>query len=526
MSIWHIEQYKPKAPQAQPNLPSAYIWDSKRSLPDLQAGFRVQSSDQAWTPNPSYLFLENAARLPQIDPFSWGPEYENVLLDREEMNVGFKTKLDSLSKRDVNENEDGYPRMELPNFSAPLFSGLKRKLFEGKKEKVPGGPGGKTVKLQKGMYPKEEEMEYFPGKQPEDLFKDLEKNLDNVDTNTNDNNPSTEVEEKKTEESTKEEEKVQKKYFIQKQLSGGATYIYVTDNETQDKRMHKLVDEEIETQNVWFLEDDEYNLYYKTASGEGKVLNLLSLFQEGRITEDWSSSESQSPASEKKSFPSSPASPQVEPELTFGNFSTPSVLGIQKSTILEEKEFKENPFEPIFKASEENISKSPSPTYSFGSRSFPSESPVEAFESGQSTQTSSSGPSRYGAAISRFSFGQQNNVDSNNQGSMSEIVKEKLQKLQSQNIPISPSKSVSSPEKSGSSTPKSSMETSEPTTPEAVERAKSQKKFKEIQAFAKKLDVQPGTSYDITFKRIKEYYERANDSEGWKIFKKTYGTMQ
>jgi hypothetical protein len=145
MSIWHIEQYKPRPPIAQPSLESAYLEDSNRILPDLQAGFRIQSSDQARVPAPSYLFLENAARLPQMDPYAWGPAYEQVLQIREDRNKGIIPRLDSMSKRKGPENEDGYPMEEKPEYPQPIFGGIG---------------GGPTLKKGKtAIYPEQIEKE-------------------------------------------------------------------------------------------------------------------------------------------------------------------------------------------------------------------------------------------------------------------------------------------------------------------------------------------------------------------------------
>jgi hypothetical protein len=140
MSIWHIEQYKPRPPIAQPSLESAYLEDSNRILPDLQAGFRIQSSDQSRPPAPSYLFLENAVRLPQFDPYAWGSAYEQVLQTREDRNKGLIPRLDSMSKRKGAENEDGYKMEEKPEYPQPIF----------------GGIGGPTLKKGKtAIYPEE-----------------------------------------------------------------------------------------------------------------------------------------------------------------------------------------------------------------------------------------------------------------------------------------------------------------------------------------------------------------------------------
>lgn len=110
MSIWNIVEYKPRAPQAQGNLQSAYTVESDRIKPDLIAGFRVQSSDQNQYPNNSFLFLENAARLPQIDPFAWGGTYENILQVKEDYNRGFTPTLDCLSVRQQSQvSADGVP---------------------------------------------------------------------------------------------------------------------------------------------------------------------------------------------------------------------------------------------------------------------------------------------------------------------------------------------------------------------------------------------------------------------------------
>jgi hypothetical protein len=145
MSIWHIEQYKPRPPIAQPSLKSAYLEDSNRILPDLQAGFRIQSSDQARVPAPSYLFLENAARLPQMDPYAWGPAYEQVLQIREDRNKGIIPRLDSMSKRKGPENEDGYPMEEKPEYPQPMFGGI--------------GGGPRLKKGKTAIYPEEIEKE-------------------------------------------------------------------------------------------------------------------------------------------------------------------------------------------------------------------------------------------------------------------------------------------------------------------------------------------------------------------------------
>jgi hypothetical protein len=110
MSIWNIVEYKPRAPQAQGNLQSAYTVESDRVKPDLAAGFRVQNSDQNQYPNNSFLFLENAARLPQIDPFAWGDTYENILQVKEDYNRGFIPTLDCLSVRQQSQvSADGVP---------------------------------------------------------------------------------------------------------------------------------------------------------------------------------------------------------------------------------------------------------------------------------------------------------------------------------------------------------------------------------------------------------------------------------
>jgi hypothetical protein len=110
MSIWNIVEYKPRAPQAQGNLQSAYTVESDRVKPDLAAGFRVQHSDQNQFPNNSFLFLENAARLPQIDPYAWGDTYENILQVKEDYNRGFIPTLDCLSVRQQSQvSADGVP---------------------------------------------------------------------------------------------------------------------------------------------------------------------------------------------------------------------------------------------------------------------------------------------------------------------------------------------------------------------------------------------------------------------------------
>jgi hypothetical protein len=114
MSIWHIEEYKPRATQGSSALEAAYIWQNDRQLPDLEAGFRGVSSDQQPYPLPSYLFLENAARLPQIDPYAWGPQYEHVLLNREDHNEGMKPPMDVKSLRIIPVNIDGIPEGQLP----------------------------------------------------------------------------------------------------------------------------------------------------------------------------------------------------------------------------------------------------------------------------------------------------------------------------------------------------------------------------------------------------------------------------
>jgi hypothetical protein len=114
MSIWHIEEYKPRATQGSSALEAAYIWQNDRQLPDLEAGFRGVSSDQQPYPLPSYLFLENAARLPQIDPYAWGPQYEHVLVNREDHNEGTKPPMDVKSLRIIPVNIDGVPEGQLP----------------------------------------------------------------------------------------------------------------------------------------------------------------------------------------------------------------------------------------------------------------------------------------------------------------------------------------------------------------------------------------------------------------------------
>jgi hypothetical protein len=114
MSIWHIEEYKPRAPRGSSALEAAYVWQNDRQLPDLQAGFRGISSDQQPYPLPSYLFLENAARLPKVDPHAWGPEYEQVILNREDHNEGYQTTMDVKSLRQIPVSMDGVPQGGLP----------------------------------------------------------------------------------------------------------------------------------------------------------------------------------------------------------------------------------------------------------------------------------------------------------------------------------------------------------------------------------------------------------------------------
>jgi ABC-type transporter Mla subunit MlaD len=114
MSIWHIEEYKPRAPRGSSALEAAYVWQNDRQLPDLEAGFRGISSDQQPYPLPSYLFLENAARLPQVDPHAWGPEYEQVILNREDHNEGYQTSMDVKSLRQKPVSMDGVPEGGLP----------------------------------------------------------------------------------------------------------------------------------------------------------------------------------------------------------------------------------------------------------------------------------------------------------------------------------------------------------------------------------------------------------------------------
>lgn len=110
MSIWNIVEYKPRAPQAQGNLQSAYLVENDRIKPDLAAGFRVQHSDQNQYPNNSFLFLENAARLPQMDPYAWGDKYENILQVKEDYNRGIIPTLDCLSVRQQSQvSADGVP---------------------------------------------------------------------------------------------------------------------------------------------------------------------------------------------------------------------------------------------------------------------------------------------------------------------------------------------------------------------------------------------------------------------------------
>lgn len=114
MSIWNIEEYKPRPTRAQPHLSAAYLLDKERTLPDLEAGFRVQSSDQAWVPQPSYLFLIDHARLERADPYAWGPEYESILQTRIDQNEGYVCPLDSMSERDIRYNLDGFPMNQPP----------------------------------------------------------------------------------------------------------------------------------------------------------------------------------------------------------------------------------------------------------------------------------------------------------------------------------------------------------------------------------------------------------------------------
>ena len=116
MSIWNIVEYKPKVPQAQGNLRSAYIYEKDRKLPDLQAGFRIFGSDQDPNPANSFLYVENPVRLPQIDPFAWGPQYESILQVKEDHNQGFRATLDIPDLRRIPVSVNGVP---LEGFQPP-----------------------------------------------------------------------------------------------------------------------------------------------------------------------------------------------------------------------------------------------------------------------------------------------------------------------------------------------------------------------------------------------------------------------
>jgi hypothetical protein len=139
MSIWHIEELKPRPPRAQPQLQSAYTWDKERSLPDLESGFRVQSSDQAWVPYPSYLFVENGVRLDTYDPFAWGTEYESILQNRVDQVDGHLAPLDAPSQRDQIVNHDGFPLSQPPQVPQPVPGQI-------------GGPGEEMGRKRKGVY--------------------------------------------------------------------------------------------------------------------------------------------------------------------------------------------------------------------------------------------------------------------------------------------------------------------------------------------------------------------------------------
>jgi hypothetical protein len=116
MSIWNIVEYKPKVPQAQGNLRSAYTYEKDRKLPDLQAGFRIFGSDQDPNPANSFLYVENPVRLPQIDPFAWGPQYESILQVKEDHNQGFRATLDIPDLRRIPVSVNGVP---LEGFQPP-----------------------------------------------------------------------------------------------------------------------------------------------------------------------------------------------------------------------------------------------------------------------------------------------------------------------------------------------------------------------------------------------------------------------
>lgn len=178
MSIWHIEEFKPRTPRAQPNLQSAYTWDKNRNLPDLEAGFRVQSSDQAWVPYPSYLYVENPVRLAASDPYAWGPEYESILQKEIDQNDGYICPVDAVSQRDGTVNHDGFPLSQPPQ--VPLKgqqpSQVKPSPDVGQMKGKIGGKGEEIGKKRKGMYP--EDVGNPPkGYFPKVTFNELEENV-------------------------------------------------------------------------------------------------------------------------------------------------------------------------------------------------------------------------------------------------------------------------------------------------------------------------------------------------------------
>lgn len=187
MSIWNIEEYKPRPTQAQPHLNAAYLLDKERNLPDLEAGFRVQSSDQAWVPQPSYLYLVNNARLERADQYAWGPQYESFLQTRIDQNEGYVCPLDSMSERDIRYNLDGFPMNQPPLAPNKAYVrepetvkkgesiGEKRKADSTQEEKPSkkGIPSRDILSEQLGETTKKEEAPF--GYFPDVSFKNLQK---------------------------------------------------------------------------------------------------------------------------------------------------------------------------------------------------------------------------------------------------------------------------------------------------------------------------------------------------------------
>lgn len=235
MSIWHIEEFKPRTPRAQPNLQSAYTWDKNRNLPDLEAGFRVQSSDQARVPYPSYLYVENPVRLSAYDPYSWGPEYESILQKEIDQNDGYICPVDAVSQRDGTVNHDGFPLSQPPQVPFKGQQQLTSRDIGQVKGKI-GGLGADIGKKRKGFYP-EEISNLRKGYFPTVTFNELEKNA--------------KEEEKEKENETKEkqeEEKQQEEVLLEKVFKETKKVFEETKRNTFDEAVEQLLKEEKQNQ--------------------------------------------------------------------------------------------------------------------------------------------------------------------------------------------------------------------------------------------------------------------------------------